>query len=119
MPKNNHCEECDYGYYNDVFGSANCKQCPINFYSDEKGLTYCKPCEENKYSLMGFKECKLCEEVIPHCTFCSKEGKCMKCNNKALSGFHNCSVCENDIDWEFTGEYCKLITDCPNYFYNI
>ena len=115
--KSDHCEDCDIGYYNDRLGSSQCKICPLNYYSDEKGLTYCKLCEDNKYSLLGFSQCQNCEEIIPHCNICSKEMKCLQCNNKALNGFNNCTICENDVDWEFTGEYCKLITICDNYYY--
>ena len=114
--KNNHCEDCERGYYNDQIDASQCKKCPINHYSDEKGLSYCKICEENKYSLIGFSKCKFCEDTIPHCNTCSKDAKCLECNNNAVNGFHNCSICENTIDWKFTGEYCKL-TICPKNYY--
>ena len=69
------------------------------------------------YSLFGFTKCLPCEQTILHCNSCSKEGKCFECNNKAVSGFDNCTICENNIDWNYTEGYCKLITICPNYFF--
>ena len=116
--KNGHCEDCDMGYFNDQIGASQCKKCPINYYSDEKGLSYCKICKENKYSFKGFSKCKFCEDIIPHCNICSKDVKCLECNNNAVSGFDNCTICENTIDWKFTGEHCQL-TICPqNYYYD-
>ena len=111
------CLECDNGFYTDQLGSKKCKICPPNFYSDNKGSSFCKECEINKYSLFGFDKCLNCEETILHCNNCSKEGICLDCNNMALNGYDNCKICENEIDWKFTGEYCKLITICEKYFY--
>ena len=114
---NDHCENCDVGYYNDELGSKECKICQPNYYSDYKGASFCKECEENKYSLFGFNKCLPCNEIISHCNYCSKEGICLECNNKAINGYNNCTICENDVDWIFSGEYCKQITICPKYFY--
>ena len=92
------CEKCDLGFFNNLIDSEKCEKCMPNFFSDEKGASYCKECEENKYSLYGFKECLTCEQTIPHCSECSKAGICLKCNNKAVSGFDNCTICENTKD---------------------
>ena len=114
---NDHCEQCDGGFFNDELGSEKCKKCSPNFYSDEKGSLYCKECEENKYSLFGYTKCLPCEQTILNCNKCSKEGKCLECKNKAVSGFDNCKICENNIDWNYKEEYCQLITICPKYYY--
>ena len=114
---NNHCEKCDKGFYNDELGSKECKICRPNYYSDNEGAEICKECKKNKYSLFGYNKCLPCEVTISHCINCSKEGICQKCNNNAIGGFNNCTICENEIDWEFTGENCQLLTTCPKYFY--
>ena len=141
------CEKCSIGYYTDEIGSINCKKCPDGYtsligsdkcykvcdpgyYPNGDKCLPCKPgyyslgssiecseCIVNKYSLFGFSECLSCEETIPYCNACSKEGICLECNNGAINGFSNCTICENEIDWKFTGEFCQLITICPKYFY--
>jgi hypothetical protein len=58
-----------------------------------------------------------CEQFIENCSQCTKEGICLKCNNKAISGFSNCTICENTIDWKYIEGQCKLLTDCPKYFF--
>ena len=110
------CEKCDIGYYNDKKDSETCKECPINYYSDEEGSSYCKKCEDNKYSLLGFTNCKDCEKVISDCNICSKDAKCLECNNNAKSGYDNCTICENEIDWKFKGKICQP-SECTKYFY--
>ena len=98
---NNKCEKCSPGYYIDIIGSS-----------------YCKECEENKYSFYGFNKCLNCDDLIPHCNKCSKDGRiCLECNNNALNGYNNCTICENDFDWEYNGEYCKLLKNCEYGFY--
>jgi len=111
------CLYCEPGTYNNEYKQTSCINCPIGFFSLSKGSTYCSKCEENKYSLSGFNKCISCEEIIPHCNNCSKEVICMDCNNKAVNGYNNCTICENNIDWIYKEEYCKLITNCPKYFY--
>ena len=111
------CLKCEPGTYNNEYKQTFCFNCSAGYFTLLKGSTYCNEYEENKYSLSGFSKCISCEEIIPHCNNCSKEVICMNCNNKAVNGYNNCTVCENNIDWIYTGEYCKLITNCPKYFY--
>ena len=111
------CLNCGPGTYNNEYKQTSCLNCPIGFFTHLKGSTYCNECEENKYSLSGFNKCISCEEIIPHCNNCSKEAICMNCNNKAVNGYNNCTICENNIDWIYEEDYCKLITKCPKYFY--
>ena len=113
----NLCEKCPKGEYNSFEDKNECKKCLSGYYSDIIGSTLCKKCPKEKYSLIGFEECLPCNQIISHCDSCSEDLICQKCNNNALSGFSNCSICENEYDWEFTGEYCNLITICQNYFY--
>jgi len=111
------CLNCEPGKYNNEYKQTSCNNCSVGYFSSLKGSTYCDECEENKYSLSGYSKCISCEEIIPHCNICSKEVICMNCNNKAVNGYNNCTICENNIDWIYTGEYCKLIIICPKYFY--
>ena len=113
----NKCIECFPGTFNNDYNQISCQQCPPNYYSDFPGSIICKKCEDNNYSLYGFSKCLSCNILIPFCNKCSINGICLKCNNYALSGYNNCSICENDYDYIFNGEYCKLITKCPVYFY--
>ena len=113
----NKCIDCIPGTFNNNYQQINCQQCSPNYYSDLYGSTLCKKCEENKYSLFGFNNCLSCNETIPFCNKCAIEGICLDCNNSALSGYDNCSLCENEYDYIFTGEFCKLITICPIYKY--
>lgn len=113
----NKCIECNTGTFNNNYGQITCQQCPPNYYADFPGSVMCKKCEDNNYSLYGFNKCLSCNKLIPFCNKCSNNGICLECNNYALSGYNNCSKCENDYDYVFNGEYCKLITNCPFYFY--
>ena len=93
----------------------NCSICPKGSYIFEnKSLSnICKKCPEWKYTNSADQyECISCP---PHCAECNTKGICIKCNNNALNGLGNCSVCENKIEWEYDGEFCK--TKCPKYFY--
>ena len=110
----NLCEKCSKGEYNNFEDKNNCKKCPSGYYSDILGSISCKKCPKEKYSLEGFEECLSCGQIIPHCDSCSEDLICQKCNNNALNEFSNCSICENEYDWEFTGEYCNLTN---NFFY--
>ena len=96
----------------------NCIPCPAGFYSPSSS-NICLECEPGTYTNKeGMEKCLKCDKIIPHCDSCSKDVNCLKCNNFAISGFSNCSVCENEIDWEFSDEYCNFKTKyCPKYFY--
>ena len=93
----------------------NCSICPEgthingnNFFSST-----CKKCPEWKYTdNVDQDECISCH---PHCIECDLKGICLKCNNNALNGLNNCSRCENEIEWEYNGEFCK--SKCSKYFY--
>jgi len=115
IPGSNKCYlDCEPGY---SLNEDKCTPCQPGFYEDQKSSLACKECEENKYSLFGFNKCLPCEQTIPNCRNCTKNGICLDCNNNAVSGYDNCTICENNIDWEFTENYCKLLLNCPNYFY--
>jgi len=111
------CLNCEPGTYNNEYKQTSCLNCPVGYFTSLKGSTYCNECEENKYSLSGYSKCISCEEIIPYCNYCSKEVICMNCNNSAVNGYNNCTICENNINWVYEEEYCKLITKCPKYFY--
>ena len=113
----NKCINCKPGQYNTENKEITCFNCSIGYFSPFEKSISCEECEENKYSLSGFSKCISCGEIIPYCNNCTKEVICLECNNTAISGFNNCTICENEYDWVFTGEYCKLITVCPKYFY--
>ena len=115
--KMNKCINCKPGQYNTENKGTTCFNCSIGYFSPFEKSISCEECEENKYSLSGFSKCISCGEIIPYCNNCIKEVICLECNNTAISGFNNCTICENEYDWIFTGEYCKLITVCPKYFY--
>ena len=89
------CPEGTYIFENNTFSNT-CEKCPEWKYTNKEDQYECIPCP-------------------PHCIECYTKDICLKCNNNALNGLDNCSVCENNIGWEYDGEFCK--TKCSKYFY--
>ena len=93
----------------------NCSICPegTHIFKDNSFSNICKKCPEWKFTdIVDQYECISCH---PHCIECDLKGICLKCNNNALNGLSNCSKCENEIGWEYDGDFCK--TKCSKYFY--
>ena len=93
----------------------NCSICPegTHIFENNPFSSTCKKCPEWKYTdIVDQNECISCP---PHCIDCNTKEICLKCNNNAINGLDNCSLCENIIEWEFDGEFCK--TKCSKYFY--
>ena len=111
------CEKCPKGEYNNDIDQNKCEKCDKGYYSNVIGSTSCEICPDGYFSPEGADKCSLCEELIPNCNSCSKQLKCLECDNEAVSGYDNCTICENDRDWIFQGNKCIRITFCDKYFY--
>ena len=111
------CEKCPKGEYSNDIDQNKCEQCNIGYYSNILGSTNCQICPDGYFSREGADKCSLCEEIIPNCNSCTKQLKCLECNNEAVPGYNNCTICENDMDWIFLRNKCIRTTICDIYFY--
>ena len=111
------CEKCSEGEYSNDIDLNKCEKCDKGYYSNVLGSTSCQICPNGYFSSEGSNKCSLCKDVIPNCSSCSKELKCLKCKNGAVPGYNNCTICENDIDWVFLKNKCIMKTICDKYFY--
>ena len=114
---NHICEKCPKGEYSNDIDQNKCEKCDKGYYSDILGATSCKICPDGYFSPEGSDKCSLCEELIPNCNSCSKQLKCLECNNEAVPGYDNCTICENNMDWIFLKNKCIRTTICDKYFY--
>ena len=111
------CEKCSKGEYSNDIDQIKCEKCDKGYYSNVLGSTSCMICPDGYFSQEGADKCSLCEEIIPNCNSCSKQLKCLKCNNEAVPGYDNCTICENEFDWIYLGNKCIRTTICDKYFY--
>jgi len=111
------CERCPKGQYSNDVDQNKCQKCDKGYYSNILGSTSCQICPNGYFSPEGADKCSLCKEIIPNCNSCSKELKCLECNNEAVPGYGNCTICENDMDWIFLRNKCIRTTICDKYFY--
>jgi hypothetical protein len=111
------CEKCPKGEYSNDIDQNKCEKCDKGYYSNILGATSCEVCPDGYFSPEGADKCSLCEELIPNCNSCTKQLKCLECNNEAVPGHDNCAICENDMDWKFEGNKCIRTTICDKYFY--